>query len=184
MAGLVIVISGPGGVGKGTVVAELVSRDPGLALSQSWTTRDQRPGEADDAYNFVTEDEFTAAIDAGGFLEWDHHFGNYYGSPVPAATDADLVLEIDVNGARSIHEGPVDALFVFIDTPSIEVQRERMIGRGDSLEKVDERLRAGQIERELAEAMPYLYVVNDDVQRCTDEIAGLIADYRRLQAGS
>lgn len=184
MAGLVIVISGPGGVGKGTVVGELVSRDPGLALSQSWTTRDQRPGEADDAYNFVSEDEFKAAIDAGGFLEWDHHFSNYYGSPVPAATDADLVLEIDVNGARQIHESENEALFVFIDTPSIEVQRERMIGRGDSIEKVDERMLAGQTERELAESMPYLYVVNDDIGRCASEIAELIADYRKLRSDS
>ncbi len=181
MAGLVVVISGPGGVGKGTVVGELVRRDPNLALSQSWTTRDQRPGEADDAYNFVTEEEFTAAIDAGGFLEWDHHFGNYYGSPVPSSNDADLVLEIDVNGARTIHEGPVDALFVFIDTPSIEVQRERMIGRGDSIEKVEERLAGGQVERDLAESLPYLYLVNDDIDRCAAEIAGLIDNYRRLQ---
>lgn len=181
MTGLVIVISGPGGVGKGTVVAELVAQDSSLALSQSWTTRDQRPGEADNSYNFVTESEFRAAIEAGGFLEWDHHFENFYGSPVPAPTDDDLVLEIDVNGARTIYEGPVDALFVFIDTPSIEVQRERMIGRGDSIEKVDQRLAAGQIERDLAEALPYLYVVNDDVERCAREIAGLIDNYRRLQ---
>lgn len=181
MAGLVIVISGPGGVGKGTVVAELVDRDPQLALSQSWTTRDQRPGEADDSYNFVSEDQFKEAIEAGGFLEWDHHFGNYYGSPVPAVIAADLVLEIDVNGARTIHDGPVDALFVFIDTPSIEVQRARMIGRGDTIEKVEERLAAGQVERDLAEALPYLYVVNDDIERCAIEIGGLIDNYRRLQ---
>jgi len=183
MAGVVVVISGPGGVGKGTVVAELVSRDPKLALSQSWTTRSQRPGEADDSYNFVSEAEFRAAIDDGRFLEWDHHFDNFYGSPVPAVGDEqDLVLEIDVNGARQIHEGPSEALFVFIDTPSIEIQRERMIGRGDSIEKVEKRLKGGQVERDLAEAMPYLYVVNDDVDRCATEISGLLDDYRRLQA--
>lgn len=182
MGGLVIVISGPGGVGKGTVVAELVSNDANLALSQSWTTRDQRPGEADDAYNFVSEAEFKAAIDAGGFLEWDHHFDNYYGSPVPAPTDGDLVLEIDVNGAQILHDGPVDALYVFIDTPSVDEQRARMIGRGDPLEKVEERMVAGQAERDLAESLPYLYVINDDIGRCAREIAGLIDNYRRLQA--
>lgn len=181
MSGLVIVVSGPGGVGKGTVVNDLVANTEGLSLSQSWTTRDQRPGEADDSYNFVTENEFKAAIEAGGFLEWDHHFDNYYGSPVPAPTDDDLVLEIDVNGAKTIHDGPVEALFVFIDTPSIEVQRSRLIGRGDSIEKVDQRMAAGQRERDMAEALPYLYVVNDDVQRCATEIAGLIDNYRRLQ---
>lgn len=181
MAGLVIVISGPGGVGKGTVVAELVRSDDKLSVSQSWTTRDQRPGEADDAYNFVSQDEFLLAIEAGRFLEWDHHFSNYYGSPMPASgSDQDLILEIDVNGARQIHEGPNEALFVFIDTPSVDEQRTRMIGRGDEIAKVDERLFGGQVERDLAQSLPFIYVVNDDVERCADEIRGLIDDYRRL----
>lgn len=182
--GHIIVISGPGGVGKGTVVDELIRKDPQLVLSLSWTTRDRRPGEAADAYNFVTADEFCSHRDSGGFLEWNHFLGDkYYGSPVPDIdAQKDLVLEIDVNGARQIHESEHEALFVFIDTPSVELQRERLIGRGDPVEKVEERMQAGQDERELARSIPYLYVVNDDLQGCAGEIAGLIDDYRRLSA--
>ena len=180
MAGLVIVISGPGGVGKGTVVAELVEADPELSLSRSWTTRDRRPGEAEDAYTFVTEAEFLDHRDAGGFLEWNHFLGgNYYASPVPDIDSAhDLVLEIDVNGAQQIFDGPNDALFIFIDTPSLEVQRSRLTSRGDTAEKVEERMQAGADEREMAKGIPYVYVVNDDLGRCAAEVAQIIADYR------
>lgn len=178
-SGHIIVISGPGGVGKGTVVAELVTLDERLRISRSWTTRDQRPGEADDAYNFVSHEEFEAAIEVGAFLEYDHHFGNYYGSPVPEAGDAsDLILEIDVNGANQIHENGHDALFIFIDTPSVEEQRQRMIGRGDELHKVEERIAGGERERELASHLPYRHVVNTDVAGCATEILSLIEQYR------
>ncbi len=175
----IIVISGPGGVGKGTVVAELLQRDRNLRVSRSWTTRDQRPGEADDAYTFVDEKTFLAAVEDGKFLEWDHHFGNYYGSPVPTSDDTnDLILEIDVNGGKQIHDGAYEALFIFIDTPSVDEQRARMLNRGDSLPKVEERLIGGQRERELAATMPYVRVINDDVERCTSEIAALVSEHR------
>lgn len=178
-AGRIIVISGPGGAGKGTVVEEIGRRDDRLRISRSWTTRDQRPGEADDAYHFVSHEAFESAIEANAFLEYDHHFGNYYGSPVPDVGDAtDLILEIDVNGAIQIHENGHDALFVFIDTPSVEEQRERMIQRGDELHKVDERIAGGERERQLAKQLPYLHVINDDIARCAEEILGLIEDYR------
>ena len=152
----VIVISGPGGVGKGTVVRRLIEDRPGLSLSRSWTSREPRPGEDPESYTFVTEDEFRAAIDED---------------------PNDLVLEIDVNGAMQIAEKRPDALFVFIDTPSLDTQRERLEGRGDTAEQVERRMAAGQAERALADELPYVHVINDDVARAAAEIAALIDDH-------
>lgn len=179
-SGIVIVISGPGGVGKGTVVGALLANRPELQLSRSWTTREQRPGEPDDAYTFVDEAAFLENLDAGGFLEWNHFLGvAYYGSPVPdAPITRDLILEIDVNGARQVFERGIDALYIFIDTPSIEDQRARLIGRGDAPEQVDRRMAVGQLERENAADLPYHHVVNDDVERAADEIGALIDQHR------
>ncbi len=175
MSGKVVVVSGPGGVGKGTVVDQLVADVETLTLSRSWTTRPPRPSEDSDAYTFVSEDEFLAAIDRGGFLEWDHHFLAYYGSPIPDPDDSnDLVLEIDVNGAAQIFETLPDALFVFVDAPSLDAQRERLVGRGDTDEQVERRMNAGEDERDKAKSLPYVYVVNDDVERAAREIAELI----------
>lgn len=179
-SGLVIVISGPGGVGKGTVVGALVESRPELVVSRSWTTRDQRPGERDDAYTFVDEETFLENLAAGGFLEWNHFFGvAYYGSPVPdEPMDHDLILEIDVNGARQVFERGIESLFIFIDTPSVEDQRARLIGRGDDPDHVDRRMRVGQLERDNSAELPYHYVINDDVARAAAEISALIDRHR------
>ena len=177
---MVIVISGPGGVGKGTIVSRLVARDPRLWLSRSWTTRARRPGEPPDAYTFVTREEFEAKIDAGGFLEWAPFLDYLQGTPQPHAPEGqDVVLEIDVQGARQVVVQHPDALLLFIDAPSRDEQRRRLEGRGDPPEKVAQRLAIAEAEAEAAEALGMQRIVNDDLDRATAEVAELIELARR-----
>jgi guanylate kinase len=176
---MIVVISGPGGVGKGTIVRELVARDDRLWLSRSWTTRGRRSGEDENAYTFVSREQFQEHIDADGFLEWAEFLGNLYGTPVPDPPDGtDLVLEIEVQGARQVKERIPDALMVFVDAPSREAQADRLRGRGDPEEAVTRRVGEAAAEVAAAAALDMTPVLNDDLDRAVDEIAGLI-DARR-----
>ncbi len=180
---MIIVISGPGGVGKGTLVAELVARDPALWLSRSWTTRARRPGEPADAYTFVTTDEFEARIAAGGFLEWAPFLDYLQGTPLPEAPPGrDVVLEIDVEGARQVKEIHPDAKLLFIDAPSRAEQRRRLEQRGDAPERVEQRLAIAEAELERSRELEMHHVVNDDLGEALDEVAALIAAWRAEQA--
>ena len=180
---MVIVLSGPGGVGKGTIAARLVERDPQLWLSRSWTTRARRPGEAADAYVFVDRQGFRAHEHAGGFLEWNEFHGNLYGTPVPHIDPGrDVLLEIDVNGARQVHERLPDALLLFVDTPDREAQRQRLVGRGDPPEKVTARIAEAERERRAAVALGCVLLVNDDLERVVDEILAIVAAARPAEA--
>jgi guanylate kinase len=170
------VVSGPGGVGKGTVVAALVKKHPELWLSRSWTTREQRPGEADDAYVFVSRKKFAERIDAGGFLEWAEFLGNLYGTPLPTAPDdAHIILEIDVQGARQIVEQVEDPILIFLEAPSADAQRARLESRGDPHDKVAERVAKATEEADAGAELGATVVINHTVEETVDELYRIIS---------
>jgi guanylate kinase len=180
---LILVVSGPGGVGKGTIVSALVDRDPGLWLSRSWTTRAQRPGEPDDAYVFTSRDAFEARIAAGGFLEWTDFLGNYYGTPNPESTDGrDVVLEIEVDGARQVKSIDPRAILIFVLPPSRAEQERRLRGRGDADQKVEERLEKAEHEEPIGMQLADHVVVNDDLERTITDMLHIVDACRRAAA--
>ncbi len=176
---LIIVVSGPGGVGKGTIVGALVERDPRLWLSRSWTTRQQRPGEADDAYVFTDRATFEQHLSNGGFLEHTEFLGNYYGTPIPSVMPGrDVVLEIEVDGARQVKALHPEALLIFVLPPTRAEQERRLRGRGDPPDKVLERLRKAEEEEPIGRMLADHVVVNDDLERTIDEMLRIIDDAR------
>lgn len=161
------------------MVARVVERDPSLWLSRSWTTREPRPGEPPDAYRFVTREEFEAHAAAGGFLEWAEFLDQLYGTPIPDPPEgSDVLLEIDVQGARQVLEHRPDAILVFVDTPSSDVQAQRLRGRGDPEDKVSARVVAADQERELGRQLGAIEVVNDVLESTVEEIEQVIAAAR------
>lgn len=183
MSSLIIVVSGPGGVGKSTIVEALVHRDERLWLSRSWTTRERRPGEAMDAYVFVSREQFQQRIDDNGFLEWTEFIGNMYGTPNPEAPiGRDIVLEIEVDGAGQVKKMHPDAMLLFVLPPTREEQRARLQGRGDAEQKVEQRLRKAEDEEPIGKALADFILINDDLNTTIDEMLALINASRAKRA--
>ena len=175
---LVIVVSGPGGAGKGTIARALVEGDKGLVLSVSWTTRRRRVDDAHDAYVFVGREAFERRRTEGGFVEWNEFLGCLYGTPVPDPGDRrDLLLEIDVAGGRQVLNRYPDALCIFVDACDATLRR-RLLARGDSTERADERLAEASRERIEATSLGYRFVTNEDLGSAVAVMAEMIASHR------
>lgn len=169
--GKLIVLTGPSGVGKGTLLRSLLQRHPELYLSVSATTRQPRPGEIDGQhYYFVSRDKFEEMVSAGELLEWAEYAGNYYGTPrTPVERQVQLgqsvILEIEVVGARKIHHTFPTALRLFILPPSLAELEQRIRGRGqDSEDAIAQRLSRAKAEIEAADEFD-VQIVNDDMEQ-------------------
>lgn len=178
----VFVITGPSGVGKGTLIKRLLAACPNLELSISATTREPREGEVDGRdYHFLSREEFDERIDAGDFLEFATYSGNRYGtlrSEVEKRLDAghSVVLEIEVQGAQQVRATAADSVQIFIEPPDPAVLRERLAGRGtDSAEAIDNRLKTAEIELASRDDFDH-QVVNDDLDRAAAELVGIVRE--------
>lgn len=167
---------GPGGAGKGTLAAELVARDPNLWLSRSWTTRQPRPGERErEAYVFVDRPTFEEAIGKGRFLEWAEFLGQLMGTPVPdPPAGADVLLEIDVQGAEQVLARRPDATVILLLPPSPEIQAERLAARGDDDEHIARRVELGRSEVERGHELAAHTVINDDLDQALTQLAAIV----------
>jgi guanylate kinase len=180
--GKVFVITGPSGVGKGTLISRLRERVPDLALSVSATTRGPRPGEEDGReYHFLDAAEFERRISSGDFLEHAEYSGNRYGTlrsevDKQLAAGRSVALEIEVQGARQVRETMPEAVLIFIAPPTPEVLRERLEGRGtDSGEAIQRRLEVAR--EELAARDEFAHqVVNDEIEHATAVLEGIVRE--------
>jgi guanylate kinase len=189
-AGKLIIISGPSGAGKGTLVDHLVARVPGLWVSVSATTRNPRPGEINGRdYFFIGGDEFSRRIAAGDFLEWAEVHGNRYGTlrrtvEAKMAEGTDVILEIDPQGALQVKDVMPDAVLVFIIAPSMEELERRIRTRGaETEEQVTARLATAVRELELVGTYEHV-VENDDVAQATDKLVDIIEGLHRDEGTS
>ena len=178
--GRLIVISGPSGTGKGSIIKKVMERWPAAEFSISMTTRVKREGEEHGVhYYFATREEFEATIEDGGFLEWADVFGNYYGTPkAPVekrlAEGADIILDIDIQGAMNVRKAMPGAVLIFILPPSIKELRRRLEHRGTDAQDVIEK-RLAKALTEIGTAREYDYVVvNDDLDVAAEQVLSIV----------
>ena len=171
-----LVVTGPSGVGKGTLIKALCREFPDLRLAVSATTRPPRSGEEDGVdYHFLTQEEFDRRVAAGEFLEHATYAGNRYGTLRSEVEDDPVVLEIEVQGARQVREALPEATQVFIAPPSTDALRERLLARGtDSPEVIRRRLEVAERELGAKQEFPHV-IVNDELDRAVQELVGLVA---------
>jgi guanylate kinase len=177
---LLFIVSAPSGTGKTTLVERLVQTTPNLQMSRSYTSRAARAGEHDGVdYNFISRDRFAAMARAGAFLEWADVFGNCYGTSAEdtealLAGGRDVVLVIDVQGARQVRSRGIETVGVFVLPPSAAILEQRLRGRSqDSEEEIRKRLDAAR--REIMEFAQYEYVVvNDELQSAVERMGAIV----------
>ncbi len=183
--GLLIVYAGASGVGKGTIMKELLKSNDNLKLSVSATTRAPRPGETNGVeYHFVAKDEFEELIKSDGLLEYASYCDNYYGTPKKAVFDMldkgiDVFLEIEIKGFLQIKEKYPDCVTIFLLPPSMEELEKRLKGRGtEPLDVIEKRLNTAKEELTYSEQFDYK-VINDDVDRAKEEILSIISNIKK-----
>ena len=180
--GLLLVVSGPAGVGKGTVDGVLMEHHPEIKMSVSATTRAPRPGEIEGVhYFFKTPEQFQQMIEDDAFLEYMHVFGmNYYGTPREYVLEQlsmghHVILEIDVQGARKVKAAFPEAIRIFIAPPSMEILKQRLIGRGtETPEQIERRTQTAYTEMRAMPECDYL-VINDSVEEAVQQMEAIIA---------
>jgi guanylate kinase len=178
--GRLFVVSAPSGTGKTTVVEQLVQRVPNLVMSRSYTSRAVREGECDGVdYNFITRARFEQMIAGNAFLEWADVFGNLYGTcaqdaDAQLATGCDLVLVIDVQGARQVRSRGIETVSIFVLPPSFEILEQRLRGRSKDTEEAMRR-RLATARAEIDAVVDYDYVVvNDELDTCVDRLRAIV----------
>jgi len=178
--GLLIVISGPSGAGKGTICKAYLQRHPETMLSISATTRSPRPGEIDGVnYFFKTKEEFEKIIEEGGFLEYAEVYGHYYGTPKAFVREnlmagKDVILEIDIQGALQVKERFEEGVFIFIVPPSMKELKERIVKRGtEDPETIFRRFKSAYQELNFITRYNYV-VINDAVEKAVQKIEAII----------
>jgi guanylate kinase len=188
--GRLFIVSAPSGTGKTTIVRQLIASVPGIGMSRSYTSRPVRPGEADGVdYNFVSAERFALMRDAGKFVEWAEVFGHFYGTGAEdterrLGAGEDLVLVIDVQGARKVREAGVATVGIFLLPPSYDVLQRRLRERSrDPEEQIRRRLATARQEVHAASEYDYV-VVNDAIDCCVDTLRAIVLAERSRHAAT